>query len=209
MKARWCISALIFIFSLIGVSNWQQAPVPNQEIVLRFTDAKVSSQETQRTIAIIKKQLLSIGIATIHVKKQENGSLKITYFSETDVANIKKILSEEKDLAHGFIASNEDGNPIKSPSPNHPKNYNLDIFEIQKQDTDSGFSGKYAVVFKQDTNRFFNVTPTISSNKIDFAAEVASKKKSYIFYKNTAIILEDTSHKIPEVRAGPASYPTL
>jgi len=204
MKARWCISALIFILTLIGVTNWQQVPVANQEIVLQFTNAAVSSQESQHTIAIIKKQLLTIGISNIQVKKQENGSLKITYYSETDVANIKKILSEEKDLAFGFITSGEDEIPSKSPSKDNPKTYNLDIFEIHKQDSDTGFSGKYAVIFKQDNNRVFYLTPSLSSSKIDFNAEVFLVKKSYNFHENTAIILEDASHIIPEVRAGPS-----
>ena len=204
MKAKWCISALIFILTVIGVTNWQQVPVANQEIVLQFTNAEVSSQESQHTIAIIKKQLQTIGISNIQVKEQENGSLKITYYSETDVANIKKILSEEKDLAFGFIASNDDEIPVKSPSKDNPKAYNLDIFEIHTHDTDAGFNGKFAIIFKQDNNRFLFLTPSISSNKIDFKLEAFPIKKSFNFYLNTAILFENASHKIPEVRAGPS-----
>ena len=98
MNSRRYIGALIIVLTFLGVVYQQQNSLPNQEIVLQFTDAKVTSSETQNTIAIVKEQLQNLGADNIHVKETQEGTLKITYYSATNVSSIKKILSEENTL---------------------------------------------------------------------------------------------------------------
>ncbi|WP_445732286.1 hypothetical protein [Mariniflexile sp.] len=203
MKPKWYIGTLIVIFTFLGVANHQQVPVANQEIVLEFTHLDVSSNEAQHTIALVKKQLQAIGVNNIHVEEQESGSLKITYYSATDVASIKKLLAEDKALSFGNIASNESKKPIESPSDDNSKTYNLDIFEIHKQDVETGFAGKFAIELKTDYNRLLIPNVYLSNNHIDIIYVEPVVKETYKFSKNTALAQDNTSHKIPEVRAGP------
>lgn len=204
MRARWYIGTLIIIFTLLGVANHQQIPVANQEILLEFAHLEVSSIEAQHTIAIVKKQLQSIGIKDIQVEEQETGRLKITYYSDTDVASIKKVLSEEKALSFGNTASDENKKPAKSPSDDNSTAYNLDVFEIQKQDIETGFGGKYAIELKSESNRFFIPNVYISNNEIDINDTECIAKEACKFSKSIATAIDNNSHKIPEVRAGPS-----
>ena len=94
MMARWCISVLIFSLTLFGVVSQQQILVPNQEIVLQFEDVDLTSKQAENTVAIVKQQLQDLGAENIQVFSLENGKLKITYFSDSEVASIKETFSE-------------------------------------------------------------------------------------------------------------------
>ncbi|MEN3322919.1 hypothetical protein VP395_04215 [Mariniflexile soesokkakense] len=203
MKAKWCISALIFIFTLLGVASHQQVPVPNQEIVLQFAQLDASSNQAQNTIAIVKKQLQNIGVNNIQVEEQAAGSYKISYYSNTDVAHVKKILSEEKELALGVLTSNRNEKPAKFPLKDQSSPYNLDVFEIHKQDANTGFGGTCGLELKYDYNRFFIPIASVPANENDVENIEQLEKEAYKFQKNVALTIDNTSHKIPEVRAGP------
>ena len=203
MKAKWCISTLIFIFTLLGVASHQQVPVPNQEIVLQFAQLEAASNQAKNTIAIVKKQLRIIGVNNIQVEEQAAGSYKISYFSNTDVAHVKKILSEEKELALGKVSSNEHEKPVKSPSRKQSTAYDLDVFEIQKHDANTGFGGKCALELKYDYNRFFIPIVSVPTQEIAMKNIEHLEKEAYKFQKNIALAIDNTSHKTPEVRAGP------
>ena len=203
MKAKWYIGTFIFIFTFLGVANYNQIPEPNQEIVLQFTHLKISSNEVQNAIAIIKKQLQAIGVDTIEVEEQVSGGLKITYYSDTDAASVKKILSEEHVLVLDDTASKTTKKPVKLPSNKKQSHYNLDVFEIHKQDAETGFAGKCALELKTDYNRFFIPNISVLTNEIDVKTIDCLVKEAYKFRKNSAIVIDNTSYKIPEVRAGP------
>lgn len=203
MKAKWCISTLIFIFTLLGVASHQQAPVPNQEIVLQFAQLEASSNQAKNTIAIVKRQLQIIGVNNIQVEEQAAGGYKISYYSNTDVAHVKKILSEEKELALGKVSSSKHEKPAKSPSEKQSTAYNLDVFEIQKHDANTGFGGKCALELKYDYNRFFIPIVSVPTQEIVMKNIEHLEKEAYKFQKNIALAIDNTSHKTPEVRAGP------
>ncbi len=203
MKAKWCISTLIFIFTLLGVASHQQAPVPNQEIVLQFAQLEGSSNQAKNTITIVKKQLQIIGVNNIQVEEQAAGSYKISYYSNTGVAHVKKILSEEKELALGKVSTDEHEKPAKSSSKKQAAAYNLDVFEIQKHDANTGFGGKCALELKYDYNRFFIPIVSVPTQEIVMKNIEHLEKEAYKFQKNIALAIDNTSHKTPEVRAGP------
>ncbi|PKQ45335.1 hypothetical protein [Confluentibacter flavum] len=201
MKLKWCI--LLVVIGLIGIASQQQVCLPNQEIVLRFTNDGVTSDEAQNAIAIVKKQLLTIGANNIHVKEsQKGGSLKITYYSDTDVASIKKLLSREKDIELGYISSSQDNKSSKSPSKNNPSAYDIDVFELKKQD--AGFEGgKYAIELKSENIRFFIPNLLVFNTEIGYNDLESVLNQTYKFRKNSAIAINITSNKIPDGRAGP------
>ena len=202
MKLRWYASTLIIILTLLGVVNQQQVSEPNQEIVLQFTNTHVTSDNTQNAISNIKKQLEGLGVDNIYVSEEENGKLVITYYSDVDVAIIKEMLSNKENLA--LNSSNQDQNEKHSDFPidENSSGYNLDIYEIQK-DSGSGWdlNGTYVTELKPEGNRFSNPNTYAFIDNIEVRGIV--EKVTYKTYYNIAIAIDNTSHKIPEVRAGP------
>ena len=98
MNSRRYIGALIIILTFLGVASKQSITIPNQEIVLQFTDVEVSSFEAKNTVEIVKQQLRNLGADNIQIKKGQKGTLKITYYSDADVASIKETLSNQEKL---------------------------------------------------------------------------------------------------------------
>ncbi|WP_103866413.1 hypothetical protein [Aquimarina sp. I32.4] len=206
MKKKWYFGTLITALALL-VAIQQQALVPNQEIVLEFVDVEVTSLEAQNTIEIVKKQLQSIGVERTRISKGlENGKLTIAYYSEADVEDIKKILSKEHNVALDHVFYGETNDENQSPLDKNSKDYNFDVYEIQKStDFNSDFNGKYVLEVKQKNGRHFSSTSysfiaVVDVNHIDRLIKVAQKVN-----RNIAIAIDTTSRIIPEVRAGPIS----
>ena len=206
MKKKWYFGILITTLALLVVVQ-QQTVVPNQEIVLEFVDIEITSVEAQNTIAIVKKQLQSIGVKNIRISEElNNGKLKIAYYSDVDVEHIKKIFSKEKNVAldHAFYDNNKEKDSF--PLHDNSKKYNLDVYEIQKDtDLDSGFIGKYVLEVKHEQNGYsgsntYSFVSEADINYIDRLIKVAQKVNA-----NIAITIDNTSRNIPEVRAGPIS----
>lgn len=201
MNSRRYIGALIIVLTFLGVVYQQQNTLPNQEIILQFKDVKVTSAETQSTIAIVKKQLQNLGANNIQVKETQDGTLKITYYSDTNVINIKKTLSQEKKLVLDYSTNSESSN---LPVENSSIGYNLDVYEIkQGNETDWNLVENNVLEQKPENDRFFNpnffvlINIKYSSDK-DLVTKVAYKVR-----RNVALAIDNTSHNIPEVRAGP------
>ncbi|WP_100612891.1 hypothetical protein [Confluentibacter lentus] len=201
MKLRWGI--LLGVITLIGIASQQQVYLPNQEIVLRFANDEVTSNEAQNAISIVKRQLLNIGASNIYVKKSRKGDLKITYYSHKDVHSIKKLLSKEKDLELDYIASNQENNHSETPSKENTKSYDIDVFEIKKQDTGFDLGGTCAIERKLENTRFFIPNLLTSNNEIGFNGLDRVLKETYKFRKDSSIAIEITSNKTPDGRAGP------
>lgn len=201
MKAKWYFGALIILFVVLGFTK-NEVVYPNQGITLNFTDGKASSNEIEDAIALVKKQLQSIGAQSVKVLELESGQLKITYYCTTAVAQIEKLLSEDFDIQVEDVEYPQNSN---IPSRKKEKDYRLDVFEIHKaNDTESGLNGKCVLSFKQDLDRFYKPNAYILFNnkinekQIDNDVHVAIK-----VLKNIAIAINNTSQNIPEVRAGP------
>jgi len=203
---KWYFGALIIVFTLLGVYQ-NRISVPNQEIVLKFTDVNITSGEAENTIEIVKEQLEAIGINVLRVKELKNGQFKIAYYSTSDVASIKEILSNEKNLKIGFTSNNEDENSSQVPSDKKSKTYKLDVFEIQKStDSESGLDGKYVITLKQDCNRFYYPNDIIFNNDIDAKGGNIIAEVAYKVHFSIALAIDYSSGNIPEGRAGPAAF---
>ncbi|MEH6538219.1 MAG: hypothetical protein V7719_17615 [Psychroserpens sp.] len=203
MNSRWYISTLIIIFTLLGgIANKEQFSEPNQEIVLQFASDEVNSLDAQQAINIVKQQLQDAGVENIQVQKQNDGQLKITYYSNSDVNRIKKLLSKEAALEIGYVS--QDNNQSKIPSEDHTIAYDLDIYEIQHGDDLSASNGKLALEAKAETDRLLNPNVFVSAEDINTTELDHTVKVTYKFRKDIAI--DNRSRKIPEVRAGPEFY---
>ena len=203
---KWYICTLVIAFTLLGYISKEQSAVPNQKIVLQFSDSTITSNEIENTVAIVEKQLVDFGVDNIQIHEIENGQIKITYYSDADVLRIKNTLSKGENLAIDYSSSNKEGHP---KVPLSKDNYNLDVYKIQDaKDDNSGFDGKVAIELKLESDRFFN--PTVNFHAC-FSEEKTIHTYTQIAYKvntNIAIAIDNTSYKIPEVRAGPNTNST-
>ncbi|WP_299889965.1 hypothetical protein [uncultured Lacinutrix sp.] len=205
MLKKWYISALVVILTIIGISQ-EQAIVPNQEIVLQFSNSHVSSNETQEAIDSVRNQLQDIGIQNVNVKEEQKGRLVIAYYSTKDVASIKEAFFKDNTIGLGLDYTGLDKNTKDSeqPSNKNPNHYNLDIYEIQKGgDLGLGFGGKYVFELKQEYVRFYNPNVFLFATIIDSNEKDSTIKVAYIINRDIALAIDNTSYKIPEVRAGP------
>ncbi|TGV01205.1 hypothetical protein [Flavivirga rizhaonensis] len=201
MKAKWYFSTLVIALTLLGVCQ-KQISVPNQEIVMEFVYEEVTSDEVQDAIAVVKKQLQTLGIDNIQVGEKEDGRLKITYYSDVNAASIKKILSKEKKLALDYTSYNHGEEDSKLPSNENKNSYNLDVYEIQKGvDGESDLNGTYVVELKHEYDRFSS--PNFYISRIDISEEDRIVKIAYKVRRHIAIAIDDMSHSVPDVRAGP------
>ena len=196
MKSKWYFGIIITALAFFVVCQ-QEMTVPNQQIVFQFADNQTTVSQTEATIAVVKHQLKNIGVKNTTVVEQ-NGTLKITYYSDASVAIVKAVLLKEKLIK--AVAAN-----LPSDNPLH-QNYNFDVFEI-KTATESGvgFDGKYIVEAKQEYTRASQVTVSfsaISENIIQLDQPVVVGEK---VNTNISISIDKGTFNIPEGRAGPTA----
>ncbi|MFT5103585.1 MAG: hypothetical protein ACI86C_001245 [Candidatus Latescibacterota bacterium] len=203
MQTKWYLGTLVLILALLGFSQ-EQIDVPNQEIVVQFTDDEVTLDAAQNAISIVKKQLQDIGVKTIHVHESTDGRLVISYYSDIDIAGVIEMFSEEQKLAFDYTSFNQDESPSQFPSKEQALWYKLNITEIQKSvDVESDFDG-ILVQLLPDFDRPIN--PKVYFAAANIKAEEKTRVDNIAFtsqYK-IALAINTPSYNIPEVRAGPA-----
>ena len=149
----------------------------------------------------------AIGVQNLHVSHREGGVLKISYFSNRKVSEIKHLMLSDSgfklrlasldcdDTSRGFPIDGEDYNDFK-----------LKVHEIQKGNNDiSGCSGKSILIQKSDLERFLNpnyvqLTPLRELPRNGLMASQAAS-----FYKYTLFVPNQLFYNLPETRAGPIS----
>jgi hypothetical protein len=203
MKNKWYISALIFALAIVGISL-EQVSVPNQEIVLQFADVEVTLHETQDAIALVKSQLEAIDVDNIKIQELGNGTLKITYYSDVDVSEIKKIFTGERSLAVDYTSHDTDKEDALLPPEKDVKSYQLDIYEIQDANDLVGSSGN-VLESKSEIIRFSTPDTYASISKQCSEEKNKVEKLAYTVHRNIAIAIDNSSYNIPEVRAGPTA----
>jgi len=206
MNKKGYFGILITAFTMLIVMR-QQNVEPNQEIVVEFINIETTSTEAQNVIAVVKKQLQTIGVKNTRISKDiKNGKLKIAYYSEANIESIKKLLSEKQDVDSDRIVYQHTNNKDKElPSEKNVKDYKLDICEIQ-QSTDVGFdaNSKFVLQIKQKRDGDFD-TNLYSIFPHEYIRALGYNKNPKEIYTVIVCVLSNTIHNIPEVRAGPIS----
>ncbi|WP_439129865.1 hypothetical protein, partial [Polaribacter sp.] len=151
------------------------------------------------TIADVKEKLLNAGVSNISIKEAKNGTLKISYFSEVPVDNIREVLSKNP----SFLLKN---NPNNQQKKDVVYDYSLDIYELNKPTDNSNLDYKYVLEVKHQLDRFttdnyFDNHKTLLANKTNRLYKVA-----YKIAKSNPFSKDYTSNKEPEVRAGPKKF---
>lgn len=194
MKSKWYFGIVITALTFFVVSQ-QQITVPNQEIVFKFSDNQATVSQTEKAIQAIKAQLQNIGVKNTQVFEQ-NGILKISYYSDITIAEVKSILLNEK-LIFNNTKGTQNDNPLDS-------SYNVDVFEI-KPATESGvgFDGKFIVEAKQEYTRASQIVLTFSAITESIIQLTLPVNVTHKVNTNISISIDKGSFNIPEGRAGP------
>lgn len=202
MNAKWCVSTLIIILALLGLSH-EQKKASNQQILLQFTDVELASETAHdEVLTAITKRLKVLGIDAIEIIENDGRQVSIRYYSDVDAFSVKEFLTEENHLSLKY----QDEIPFDFPKEELPEKYNLVVSDLYQQ-ADNGLSlnGNLVLIQKQDYNRFSNPVILKFNNTIVFKQD-AIVNVSFKINRNIAIAIDNTSQTIPEVRAGPNVY---
>ena len=204
MQLKRYISAIIFILSFLAVISQQEFNVPNQEIVLEFNHGEVTSSQAESTVAHIKQQLQVLGASQIKVQQTVSGKLKITYYSDADVASIKQTFAKDLERNLDSNVFSKTNNQTELPSKVPSIAYNLDVFEIQNANN-SGWDldGKCVLTTDTKSDRFSDPNVFFFIEVVKVSLEDNTVKTAYKVRRNVSISTENNLHKIPEGRAGP------
>ena len=205
MQSKGYFSILFVILALIGIS-WEHTSKPNQEVVVQFTSEDVSCDETQNAIAIVKLQLQGIGVENIQVVEEADGRLKITYYSNVDVAVVKSIISEGEKLSLSDSSLFDNEEQPELPASDDSVSYELNVSELHKR-TDSNVDGDgFILELKSNHDRYVPSVVYYTHSEIDFRGKNTIERVAYRLHRKTALLIDNASHNIPEVRAGPSLH---
>ncbi len=200
MNWKWYIPVVIVALTFFGV-NLERSTLPNQEIVVQFNTENVSAFEAEQAIANVTFQLKSIGVENVLVSAIENGKLKVSYYSAKDVATIKGLFSAKNSLS--AAAFNEKDNSSKIPFSPESHIYKLDVVTIQ-QDYNAGLGLQgLPVGVKTVKEQYLKPIISMGFSEISFQFSPKDEIVAYKNYRHASHLIDHTSYKIPEVRAGP------
>lgn len=201
MKLKWYISTLVIVLALIGL-NQEQTKVANQQIILQFTDADTTpTTACDDALAAITQKLNTLGVASIEIIESDDTKLTIRYYSDIDAFTVGEFLSKDSKLSltYGDIGES----PFDFPEEELPESFSLVISDLQQQTGDGlGLNGKFASESRQDYQGFSNPIVLIFNGSLALGQDVLTKV-AYSTHQVIAIAIDNTSHVIPEVRAGP------
>ena len=204
MQSKGYFSILFLILALIGIS-WEHTSKPNQEVVVQFNNNDVSCDEAQNAIALVKLQLQGIGVENIQVVEEASGRLKITYYSNVDVAVVKSIISEGEKLELSDISISQNEEEPELPSNQDSLSYELNVSELHKNPNSDVDGDGFILELKTNHDRYVPPVVYYTESEIDVRGKNSTEKIAYTVHRNMALLIDCGSHNIPEVRAGPTT----
>ncbi|UWX55700.1 hypothetical protein NYZ99_04480 [Maribacter litopenaei] len=193
MNAKWCVSTLIIILVLLGLSQ-PHKKASNQQISLEFTDVEIASESArEEALSTITKRLLFLGVEVVEIIDNDGNHLNIRYYSDIDAKDVKEFLSNDNPLTFEY----DDEVPSDFPKEKFPENYSLVVTDLHQQ-ANNGL------------NITGNLIPTQKEYQIGFSSPVIlrydyplvlrpndNEKIALRIYKNIAIAIDNTSQSIP------------
>ena len=205
MNWRWYITGLIVALAFIGISLDQSNSDANQEILVQFNTDSISVDQAQRAVADIENQLKSIGVEDVQVSETSDGRLKVTYYSTVDVAVIKRLFSKHNKLHVHQLHVDGEEDSSKTPFTSDSNTYIVDVFQIQNDfNTYINLQGML-VELKSANNHYVKPHMWPVTSELDLDLICNSESGLAIDVSTISLFVNDCSHIIPEVRAGPFS----
>ncbi len=194
MKTKLHLFGLIVFLGILTVFQ-DKYTVPNQELIVEFSDKNISQLEVNTAIFEVQKKLKTLQVTSFSVGGLSEGKLKITYYTTTSVYHIKQLLKSIKALSVNMPFSTEDKQGAQK--------YNVDVFEINSNQSTSNPSKGLALETKFENNRFSNPLNTASITQVyHYNAVKTFTELKRLLYKSP-VLTGGFFYNIPEVRAGP------
>lgn len=204
MNWRWYLTGITIALAFLGISI-DKPTLPNQEIVVQFDANSVSSDEANHAISEITSQLKSIGIDDVQISKFQDGKLTVAYYSAIDVAVVKNLFNSQNKLQIDETDFTKNDNRTEFPYSSDSKIYKLEVVVIQKDfNTDSGLQG-LPVATKHLKDQYLNPIVSLRASEIEVIYKTGYDAVAFKNYRKLSLLIDNTSYKIPEVRAGPFS----
>ncbi len=194
-----CISLALSLFGFYVNS----INVPNQQIVIEFSDAEISSKALLITLEDVAKQLQNIGADQVRIIKNTDVSFKITYYSTENVTEIQQQFSKNNVLK---LHSETNQNPLKSPSKNKGgANFALNVSVIKDGNPITwSLEGVLISEFNPKSDRLYPLKVFTSGYFTQIKRKTFSGYNTVSFKFTTNVSTSLHSFLIPEVRAGPS-----
>ena len=200
MKIKLHLGVVMVILMFLG-TYIEHNLVPNQQIVIQFSNNLITSEEANSAAEVLKQQLEDIGAEKLDIGQFNSGQLTITYYSDTDVMRIQKVLTDD-DLVLDYSLENESND---KSIPEKAELYKFNVSEIQDSPINNwDFEGTLVTELNHKSDRYY--FPKVKSS----ATKEELNTKSKILYSRFTISSVFQIHKgkfayqIPEVRAGPS-----
>ena len=200
MKIKLHLGVVMLLLMFLG-TYIEHNLVPNQQIVIQFSNHQITSEEANSAAEALKQQLKDIGAKKLDIGEFNSGQLTITYYSDTDVMRIQKVLTDD-DLVLDYSLENESND---KSIPEKEELYKFNVSEIQDSPINNwDFEGTLVTELNHKSDRYY--FPKVKSS----ATKEELNTKSKILYSRFTISSVFQIHKgkfayqIPEVRAGPS-----
>ena len=200
MKIKLHLGVVMLLLMFLG-TYIEHNLVPNQQIVIQFSNHQITSEEANSAAEALKQQLKDIGAKKLDIGEFNSGQLTITYYSDTDVMRIQKVLTDD-DLVLDYSLENESND---KSIPEKAELYKFNVSEIQDSPINNwDFEGTLVTELNHKSDRYY--FPKVKSS----ATKEELNTKSKILYSRFTISSVFQIHKgkfayqIPEVRAGPS-----
>lgn len=201
MKIKWQIGIIVLFIAFLG-TYLEDTIVPNQQIVIQFSDINISSEDAENTIEAVKEQLQNIGVSHINIGQHADGKLRITYYSDADVSRIQNILFKENHFRFSYQTDKND--PIDFPESKNVNDYEINISKIKDEvHANWGFEGIQIVELNHKSDRFNNPTDNLSGKYSDLEKYNAQVRVAIQVNSSITLTVDNILYIIPEVRAGP------
>ena len=200
MKIKLHLGVVMVILMFLG-TYIEHNLVPNQQIVIQFSNHQITSEEANSAAEALKQQLKDIGAKKLDIGEFNSGQLTITYYSDTDVMRIQKVLTDD-DLVLDYSLENESND---KSIPEKEELYKFNVSEIQDSPINNwDFEGIEITELNHKSDRYYFPKLKYSFTKEDIEnhsfKECLRLKIPSIYHFNKSKF----AHRIPQVRAGPS-----
>ncbi len=134
--------------------------------------------------------------------KNDDGQLKITYYSESDVEHIQSLLITEQDFKFAYDSDHK--TPTNFPKDKRLKDYELNISEIQNSNKINwDFERTEIVRLNQKSDSSYTPSVNFLGYNLHELYNINTVKVAVQINKAIVITIDEGSYNIPEGRAGP------
>ncbi|SDS75402.1 hypothetical protein [Winogradskyella sediminis] len=201
MKTKLHFGLIVILLAFLG-TYLEQNTLPNQQIVIQFSDTDISTEDTENAIESIQNKLHSIGVTRIQIGHSKDGQLRILYHSNTDVGYIQKALYNVEELNIAYNAGQPNSEDF--PEPKDQKDYELNISEIKSNtNINWDFERTQIVEVNQKTDRWLFSKTYSFGGCLQNIERYYDQNVAILISNHARLVIDNICDIIPEVRAGP------